>query len=206
MGKVVCPGQDVRILLDDDSLPKGPLLILDGRFLALVLQLQIGYGFRSGSYAAGRNSIRSPLGSYAELALNCSMPSDYALKFNDLLEGERVLFIKLGGAYGKRFAFIRFIKVDTLDRLIDNLCTIWIESFHLHANIARFQRESKPTSTVDPDRVNIRKKTLVEASRNDSVKSVPGSYVFAVKKGPLNSVKEKEMQPALVLDDSCYLV
>ncbi|GKB63476.1 hypothetical protein Tco_0919662 [Tanacetum coccineum] len=49
------------------------------------------------------------------------------------------------------------------------------------------------------------KKTIVEASRNNSANSVLGSYVFAVKKGPLNSVKEKEMQPALVLDDSCYL-
>ncbi|GKB54821.1 hypothetical protein Tco_0905574 [Tanacetum coccineum] len=37
------------------------------------------------------------------------------------------------------------------------------------------------------------------------VNSVHGSYAFAVKKGPLNSVKEKEMQPALVLDDSYYL-
>ncbi|GJX68534.1 RNA-directed DNA polymerase, eukaryota [Tanacetum coccineum] len=48
-------------------------------------------------------------------------------------------------------------------------------------------------------------KTFVEASRNNSANNVPGSYVFAVKKGPLNSVKEKEMQPGLVLDDSCYL-
>ncbi|GKA03205.1 RNA-directed DNA polymerase, eukaryota [Tanacetum coccineum] len=35
---------------------------------------------------------------------------------------------------GKRFAFVRFIKVDNLDRLIQNLNTIWIGRFHLFAN------------------------------------------------------------------------
>nr|GEV72269.1 RNA-directed DNA polymerase, eukaryota [Tanacetum cinerariifolium] len=45
---------------------------------------------------------------------------------------------------GKRFAFVRFIKVSNLDLLIENLCTIWIRSFHLHANSVRFQREAKP--------------------------------------------------------------
>ncbi|GKE29296.1 RNA-directed DNA polymerase, eukaryota, nucleotide-binding alpha-beta plait domain protein, partial [Tanacetum coccineum] len=35
---------------------------------------------------------------------------------------------------GKRFAFVRFIKVFNLDRLVKNLCTIWIGSYHLFAN------------------------------------------------------------------------
>ncbi|GKA95432.1 nucleotide-binding alpha-beta plait domain-containing protein, partial [Tanacetum coccineum] len=105
---------------------------------------------------------------------------------------------------GKRFAFIRFIKVVNLDRLIDNLCTIWFGSFHLHATIARFQRESKPTFYAEHNRANIRKKTFVEVSHKNSANTAPGSYAFAVKKGPLNSIKENEMKPALVLDDSCY--
>ncbi|GJX65565.1 RNA-directed DNA polymerase, eukaryota, nucleotide-binding alpha-beta plait domain protein, partial [Tanacetum coccineum] len=41
---------------------------------------------------------------------------------------------------GKRFAFVRFIKVSNFDRLIVNLCTIWIGRHHLHANAARFER------------------------------------------------------------------
>ncbi|GJR12520.1 RNA-directed DNA polymerase, eukaryota, nucleotide-binding alpha-beta plait domain protein [Tanacetum coccineum] len=38
---------------------------------------------------------------------------------------------------GKRFAFVRFIKVFNLDRLVKNLCTIWIGSYHLFANQVR---------------------------------------------------------------------
>ncbi|GJT84434.1 hypothetical protein Tco_1058776 [Tanacetum coccineum] len=41
---------------------------------------------------------------------------------------------------GKRFAFVRFINVLNLDRLIENLKTIWIGRFHLSANTARFER------------------------------------------------------------------
>nr|GFB10109.1 RNA-directed DNA polymerase, eukaryota [Tanacetum cinerariifolium] len=39
---------------------------------------------------------------------------------------------------GKRFAFVRFIKVDNVDRLVGNLCTLWIGRMHLHANVAEF--------------------------------------------------------------------
>ena len=44
---------------------------------------------------------------------------------------------------GKKFAFVHFIRVDNLERLIENLCTIWISRFHLHVNVVRFHRESK---------------------------------------------------------------
>ncbi|PWA87349.1 hypothetical protein CTI12_AA133490 [Artemisia annua] len=46
---------------------------------------------------------------------------------------------------GKRFAFVRFIKVFNLDRLVKNLCTIWIGRHHLYANQVRFDRPQKPT-------------------------------------------------------------
>nr|GEW83773.1 RNA-directed DNA polymerase, eukaryota [Tanacetum cinerariifolium] len=35
----------------------------------------------------------------------------------------------------KRFAFVRFIRVDDLDRLINNLCMLWVGRLHLQANI-----------------------------------------------------------------------
>nr|GEX52308.1 probable pectinesterase/pectinesterase inhibitor 51 [Tanacetum cinerariifolium] len=39
---------------------------------------------------------------------------------------------------GKMFAFVRFIKVDNVDRLVGgNLCTLWIGRMHLHANVDR---------------------------------------------------------------------
>nr|GEU70763.1 RNA-directed DNA polymerase, eukaryota [Tanacetum cinerariifolium] len=35
----------------------------------------------------------------------------------------------------KRFAFVRFTKVENVDRLVDKLCTIWLGRFRLHANV-----------------------------------------------------------------------
>ncbi|GJW24667.1 RNA-directed DNA polymerase, eukaryota, nucleotide-binding alpha-beta plait domain protein [Tanacetum coccineum] len=49
---------------------------------------------------------------------------------------------------GKRFAFVRFIKVKDLDRLVANLCTIWIRRFHIHVNVARFHRPLKPNTSI----------------------------------------------------------
>nr|GFB10336.1 ChaC-like family protein [Tanacetum cinerariifolium] len=41
---------------------------------------------------------------------------------------------------GKRYGFIQFIRVYDVDHLVSNLCTLWMGSHHLHANVARFQR------------------------------------------------------------------
>nr|GEY93407.1 RNA-directed DNA polymerase, eukaryota [Tanacetum cinerariifolium] len=42
---------------------------------------------------------------------------------------------------GKRFGFIRFIKVLDVDRLVNNLCTVWVGRHKLQANNPRFERE-----------------------------------------------------------------
>ncbi|GJT21453.1 RNA-directed DNA polymerase, eukaryota [Tanacetum coccineum] len=55
---------------------------------------------------------------------------------------------------GKRFAFVRFIRVNNLDRLVGNLCTIWIGRFHLHANVARFERANKTVKPSGPSQSN----------------------------------------------------
>nr|GEV90900.1 potassium transporter 8-like [Tanacetum cinerariifolium] len=44
----------------------------------------------------------------------------------------------------KRFAFVLFIKVFNIDRLVENLSTIWIGKFHLNANHVRYERPHKP--------------------------------------------------------------
>nr|GEY99099.1 nucleotide-binding alpha-beta plait domain-containing protein [Tanacetum cinerariifolium] len=41
---------------------------------------------------------------------------------------------------GKRFGFVRFINVFSVERLVSNLCTIWVDRFKLHANVAHFNR------------------------------------------------------------------
>nr|GEY03210.1 RNA-directed DNA polymerase, eukaryota, nucleotide-binding alpha-beta plait domain protein [Tanacetum cinerariifolium] len=51
---------------------------------------------------------------------------------------------------GKRFAFARFIKVLNIDRLVENLCTLWIGRFHLHADVVRYERSPAQPSRVFP--------------------------------------------------------
>nr|GEY34596.1 reverse transcriptase domain-containing protein [Tanacetum cinerariifolium] len=41
---------------------------------------------------------------------------------------------------GKRYGFVRFIRVYDVDHLVSNLCTLWMGGHYLHANVARFQR------------------------------------------------------------------
>ncbi|GJX46421.1 RNA-directed DNA polymerase, eukaryota, nucleotide-binding alpha-beta plait domain protein [Tanacetum coccineum] len=57
---------------------------------------------------------------------------------------------------GKRFAFVRFIKVDDIDRLLSNLCTLWVGRFHIHANAVRYERPSKPHHPHPQPRVHSR--------------------------------------------------
>ncbi|GKA20124.1 RNA-directed DNA polymerase, eukaryota [Tanacetum coccineum] len=85
---------------------------------------------------------------------------------------------------GKRFAFVRFIKVDNVDRLVGNLCTLWIGRMHLHANVVRFERSPLLTSRPPTNR---------------APNSAP-TYASAAK-GILST--SLSVVPALVLDDSC---
>ncbi|GKB76387.1 RNA-directed DNA polymerase, eukaryota, nucleotide-binding alpha-beta plait domain protein [Tanacetum coccineum] len=90
---------------------------------------------------------------------------------------------------GKCFAFVRFIKVINLDRLVENLHTIWIGRYHLHANVARFQRPNKPITSIP---------------RGSNMGSSKDSFASVLKDGFLSPVKEHDsFKPALVLDDSC---
>nr|GEW28086.1 RNA-directed DNA polymerase, eukaryota [Tanacetum cinerariifolium] len=41
---------------------------------------------------------------------------------------------------GDRFGFVHFIHIKDVDRLVKNLCTLWMGRLRLHANVARFQR------------------------------------------------------------------
>ncbi|GJY42070.1 RNA-directed DNA polymerase, eukaryota [Tanacetum coccineum] len=88
---------------------------------------------------------------------------------------------------GLRFAFVRFIKVINIDRLVGNLCTLWIGRNHLHANLARFERPLvKPAQKAPP----------VRQAHNAA------SFVSAVK-GNLSCPPSDV--PAMVLDESCVV-
>ncbi|PWA87940.1 hypothetical protein CTI12_AA121160 [Artemisia annua] len=87
---------------------------------------------------------------------------------------------------GKRFGFVRFIKINDVERLVNNLCTIWVGRFKLHANVVRFQRQ--PMKNVRTDANEVKNK----------------SYVYAVKKGIVNYDVEEDKKPAIVLDESGF--
>nr|GEW96768.1 RNA-directed DNA polymerase, eukaryota, reverse transcriptase zinc-binding domain protein [Tanacetum cinerariifolium] len=94
---------------------------------------------------------------------------------------------------GKRFAFVRFIKVEDIDRLIGNLCTIWIGRLHLYANVVRYERPRKPSNSAGHVQANMH---------------VPsGSYATIVKGNTQSNtpVTPPSTIPALVLDDSCVI-
>ncbi|GJR38380.1 nucleotide-binding alpha-beta plait domain-containing protein [Tanacetum coccineum] len=103
---------------------------------------------------------------------------------------------------GKRFGFVRFIKIFDVERLVKNLCTVWVGRQKLHANVARFLREpltkkSSQFNTYGDNRHNIR----VDV-KNRGVKGYSSSYAHIVK-GSQSSHTEMENKPTLVLDNSC---
>ncbi|GKB37573.1 RNA-directed DNA polymerase, eukaryota [Tanacetum coccineum] len=93
---------------------------------------------------------------------------------------------------GKRFAFVRFIRVLNFDRLIENLKTIWIGSFHLFANPVRFERPKAHT---------IQNEKPVAPVKVPAFKQPNATY----QGGPKGHVLASLLQPSLVLDDSCLV-
>nr|GEW30285.1 DIE2/ALG10 family [Tanacetum cinerariifolium] len=104
---------------------------------------------------------------------------------------------------GKRFGFVRFIRVSDIDRLVNNLCTIWVDRWKLYANKVRFHR--LPLNKGKPHVTNIEVKDHVQTTVN-SFNTTHGNsmpYINAVTKGTLYQGNEYENKQALVLDDSC---
>ncbi|GKF02752.1 nucleotide-binding alpha-beta plait domain-containing protein, partial [Tanacetum coccineum] len=97
---------------------------------------------------------------------------------------------------GKRFGFVRFINVFNIDRLVNNLCTIWVGQFKLHANKARFQK-----ATLNKGQGADHKKVANSPHPNSGDSGSTNSYVNAVKKQ--KSVDHDS--PAIVLDEDCAL-
>ncbi|GKB90106.1 RNA-directed DNA polymerase, eukaryota [Tanacetum coccineum] len=107
---------------------------------------------------------------------------------------------------GKRFAFVRFIKVYNLDRLVENLCTLWIGSHHLFANHVRFDRPPKHlVKKADFPPLNGAYKSNGTGNKqfeSQKDKGSAGSFVSVVN-GVANPLISSS--PALVLDDGCII-
>nr|GEX25085.1 RNA-directed DNA polymerase, eukaryota [Tanacetum cinerariifolium] len=96
---------------------------------------------------------------------------------------------------GKKFAFVRFIKVINLERLMENLNTAWIGRFHLFANRVWFERPAKPIF------VRIQKPS---SKPHISKSAAPlNSFTSVLKEG---HVSVNNSEPVIVLDESCMKV
>ncbi|GJW79513.1 RNA-directed DNA polymerase, eukaryota [Tanacetum coccineum] len=91
---------------------------------------------------------------------------------------------------GKKFAFVRFLNVDNLERLIENICTIWMGRFRLHANLVRFQREFRAPNS-QPNKGNLG--------------AIKNSFAFVLKSNNYNATTPSDSSPAIVMDDSCIV-
>nr|GEV31673.1 RNA-directed DNA polymerase, eukaryota [Tanacetum cinerariifolium] len=96
---------------------------------------------------------------------------------------------------GKRFGFVRFIKVLDIDRLINNLCMVWVRRNKIHANVERFQREPlhKQSNKVNNKGTN---------NVNLGAKGMTNSYAHLVKGNQVQNVGMEDC-PNMVLDETC---
>ncbi|GKA64156.1 RNA-directed DNA polymerase, eukaryota, partial [Tanacetum coccineum] len=77
---------------------------------------------------------------------------------------------------GKRFGFVRFINVFSVDRLVGNLCTIWIGRNKLEANIARFERAKGTNRNSNVSSKDVRPAAAAKVMGRN------GSYNISVQK------------------------
>ncbi|GKB83510.1 nucleotide-binding alpha-beta plait domain-containing protein [Tanacetum coccineum] len=107
---------------------------------------------------------------------------------------------------GNRFGFVRFIHIKDVDRLVRNLCTIWMGRLRLHANVARFQILPLNKAKNDKGANNVYKYSVEVSSNSKGFFVGQPSYVGAVKhKIKYKQVAEENIKPSLLFDESCLL-
>nr|GEX00333.1 putative RNA-directed DNA polymerase, eukaryota, reverse transcriptase zinc-binding domain protein [Tanacetum cinerariifolium] len=104
----------------------------------------------------------------------------------------------------KRFGFVRFINVFNVERLVNNLCTIWVDRFKFHANIARFHRAPLNGNKFQEKKdVGINRSGTNVPSKDVGVTGTGKTYVYVVKDNNMSGTMECDSIPAIVLDDEC---
>nr|GEU38332.1 putative RNA-directed DNA polymerase, eukaryota, reverse transcriptase zinc-binding domain protein [Tanacetum cinerariifolium] len=92
---------------------------------------------------------------------------------------------------GKRFGFVRFINVFNVERLVNNLCMIWVDRLKLHANIARFNKTPLNDKEVPEKKEVGNYRSVNNAPRKDSgFNDTSNSFAHVVKEfASLSSLK-----------------
>nr|GEV11850.1 hypothetical protein [Tanacetum cinerariifolium] len=97
----------------------------------------------------------------------------------------------------KPFAFARFNKVNDVDLLIRNLRSVWLGNFHMYANVACFNRDTKPSSSPNlayNKPFNVPKPSFVNVVKGKEVIQNRDAPMMILEQGSLNY----EGEPALV--------
>nr|GEZ02158.1 nucleotide-binding alpha-beta plait domain-containing protein [Tanacetum cinerariifolium] len=105
---------------------------------------------------------------------------------------------------------LRFINVFNTERLVNNLCTVWIDRYKIQANIAHFQRnngnESKAAYKNGDDVTKRYCHSIPKVNTKANVNSWGDiSYMGAVKGGKKSVGGDSLMNFALVLGDECRI-
>nr|GFA54098.1 nucleotide-binding alpha-beta plait domain-containing protein [Tanacetum cinerariifolium] len=104
---------------------------------------------------------------------------------------------------GKRLGFVRFINVFSVERLVNNLCTIWVGRLKLNANVVRFNRENlKSIRIVDKTAKWFNKSSHNTFHKTVGNKDIGNSFVNVVKGSGMSL--ETKSNPMIVLDDECF--
>ncbi|GJT86939.1 nucleotide-binding alpha-beta plait domain-containing protein, partial [Tanacetum coccineum] len=106
---------------------------------------------------------------------------------------------------GKRFGFVRFINVFNVDRLVNNLCTIWVGRLKLHANTARFQRKPLNETNISAKNVGENNRGADKSSRSYGGAMGSGNSYVNVLKSSNGMGRLESHSPDIVLDEDCVI-
>ncbi|GKA74760.1 hypothetical protein Tco_0781062, partial [Tanacetum coccineum] len=90
----------------------------------------------------------------------------------------------------------------TCQKLVNNLCTIWIGRIKLQANVARFQRAPKNKQRPVVKEYGMHSDNVETEKNGEGIKSISKSFAQSVK-GDQGQIVSHANIPTLVLDESC---
>nr|GEZ15733.1 RNA-directed DNA polymerase, eukaryota [Tanacetum cinerariifolium] len=106
---------------------------------------------------------------------------------------------------GKRFGFVRFINVFSVERLVSNLCSIWNDRLKIQVNIARYQRSSVNVSIPVPKTGADKNITKDGGNGTFDHKEAGNSYIYVLKRQSQPCNENDMSGPMMVLDEDCLV-
>ncbi|GJY82044.1 RNA-directed DNA polymerase, eukaryota, reverse transcriptase zinc-binding domain protein [Tanacetum coccineum] len=95
---------------------------------------------------------------------------------------------------GKKFGFVHFIKVFDVERLVNNLCTVWIGRHRIHANVAKFHRPTGLNRSKLSNQNGEYRDTSNGVKHDSGNRDNTKSYAYAVK-GRAQENGERDTNP-----------